>query len=122
MRTVLQDLKTLILLCAIIGFGTAASAQCKFTTLTIPGSTGDSAIGINDNGAIVGGFLDGAGGHGYLLSQGKFSKFRFPGPSDTEALDINNFGQIVGDYTNNTGQHGFVVKNGAFRSISAPGR
>lgn len=118
-------LRKLGLLCSIISFSLAASAQCKFTTITIPGSTADSAIGVNDQGAIVGAFINGSGSsggnHGFLLFQGKLSSFRFPNSFSTEALGINNNGQIVGDYVNlNTGQHGFIVHNGVFHSISSP--
>ena len=109
---------------ATLAVGLAASAQCKFTTLNIPNSIDDTAIGINDQGAIVGEVLDSTGGHGFLLFQGKVTKFRFPGSSSTEAADINNHGQIVGDYDSGqfakTGQFGFVVHNGIFHSISYP--
>lgn len=123
MRTILRKMKEILLLCGIICLSVVASAQCKFTTLTLPGAASSSAAGINDSGAIVGSFSDSAGGHGFLLSGGKFFKFRFPGSFTTDANDINNFGQIVGDYLigSPAQQHGFVVHNGAFHSISAPG-
>ena len=124
MEKVVRYLRAFSLLCGFSWSFVAVSAQCKFTTLTIPGSTTSTAAGVNDNGAIVGGFTDSAGSHGFLISSGKLFKFRFPGSRTTEALDINNFGQIVGDYVTNTSigqQHGFVVKNGVFHSISAPG-
>jgi uncharacterized membrane protein len=121
MKGIAHHLLKLSLWVGIVSFGLAASAQCKFTTLTIPGSTSDTATGVNDQGAIVGGVLDSNGAHAFLLFQGKVTKFRFPGSTGSEASDINNFSQIVGDYFNSSGQHGFVVKNGAFHSISAPG-
>jgi probable HAF family extracellular repeat protein len=107
----------------LLSLSVAATAQCTFHTLTIPGSTNSSAIGINDKGAIVGGFLDTAAkSHGYLLFNGHFAKFSFPGATSTEALDINNSGVIVGDFVNSAGQqHGFRVQNGVFHSISVPG-
>jgi hypothetical protein len=120
MKGFICSLLKFTLLCGMIGSCIAASAQCSFKTLTIPGSGGDSAIGVNDQGAIVGAFLNN-GNHGYLLSQGKLTTFRFPGSFSTEASGINNHSQIVGDYANNTGQHGFIVLNGVFHSISAPG-
>ena len=114
----------LTLLCCIFCSCLAASAQCKFTTLNIPGATDAAAEGVNDQGAIVGSVLDSQGGHGFLLFQGKFTRFRFPGSSSTNASGINNHGQIVGDYTNGAsskaGQFGFVVHNGVFQSISVP--
>lgn len=122
MKGISNRLFNLWILCMIFGFCVAASAQCKFTTLTIPGSEADTALGINDQGAIVGEVNDANGSHAFLLFQGKVTKFRFPGSFSTEAEDINNNGQIVGDYaTFSTGQHGFVVHNGVFHSISAPG-
>jgi len=115
-------LRKLGLLCSIICFSLAASAQCKFTTLTIPGAATSTALGINDQGAIVGAFTTSTtDNRGFLLFQGKFTHFNFPGAESTEANDINNVGQIVGQYDNlQTGQHGFVVHNGVFHSISAP--
>ncbi|HET9280332.1 MAG TPA: hypothetical protein VFR24_00020 [Candidatus Angelobacter sp.] len=122
MRTVLQSMKEIVLLCGIIGFSVVASAQCKFTTLNIPGEISSFATGINDQGAIVGTFSPTFGSSGFLLFRGSFTHFSFPGATttETEAEDINNVGQIVGDYFNSTGQHGFVVHNGAFHSISDP--
>ncbi|HXO39317.1 MAG TPA: hypothetical protein VN872_11805 [Candidatus Acidoferrum sp.] len=124
MKETIGSLLKFSLLCGIISFHLAASAQCKFTTLTIPGSTADTAIGINDQGAIVGGVEDSTGNHGFLLFQGKVHKFDFPGAFSTEALGINNHGQIVGDYDAGqfakAGQSGFVVHNGVFQAISDP--
>lgn len=109
------------LLCALLGACMAATAQCKYTTLSIPGATTSTAEGINDQGAIVGTFTTSTTEQrGFLLFQGKFTHFNFPGAQMTEADDINNNGQIVGDYANGTGQHGFIVHNGIFTSISAP--
>jgi uncharacterized membrane protein len=109
------------LLCLLLGAGLPTSAQCKYTTLSIPGATTSTAIGINDQGAIVGAFTTSTtDDRGFLLFQGKFTHFNFPGAESTEALDINNNAQIVGDYSNSTGQHGFLVHNGVFTSISAP--
>lgn len=122
MRTVLRYMKEIVLLCGIICFSVAASAQCTFTTLNIPNATTSTAIGINDHGAIVGAFTTSTtGSRGYLISGGVFTHFNFPGALSTEAEDINNVGQIVGDYFNlQTGQHGFIVHNGVFHSISDP--
>ncbi|HET9838401.1 MAG TPA: hypothetical protein VFR84_09220, partial [Candidatus Angelobacter sp.] len=109
------------LFCLLLGAGLAASAQCTYTTLNIPNAVTSTALGNNDQGAIVGAFTTSTtDDRGFLLFQGKFTHFNFPGAESTEALDINNNGQIVGDYGNSTGQHGYVVQNGVFHSISAP--
>jgi uncharacterized membrane protein len=125
MLGIVNRLRKLTLLCCVFCSCLAASAQCKFTTLNIPGAIDATAEGVNDQGAIVGAVLDSQGGHGFLFFQGKVTRFRFPGSSGTNASGINNHGQIVGDYTNGSsskaGQFGFVVHNGVFQSISAPG-
>ncbi|MGC2742153.1 MAG: hypothetical protein WA672_03135 [Candidatus Angelobacter sp.] len=122
MRGILHSLQKTFVIAGIVGLSLAATAQCKFTTLNIPGAVTSTAIGINDQGAIVGAFTTSTtDDRGFLLFQGKFTHFNFPGAFSTEASDINNVGQIVGDYGNlQTGQHGFVVQNGVFHSISAP--
>ncbi len=122
MKEISYRLLQVSLLCGIFGFCLAASAQCKFTTLSIPGAVTSTAEGINDQGAIVGTFTTSTtDDRGFLLFQGKFTHFNFPGAESTEAGDINNNGQIVGDYLNlQTGQHGFLAQNGVFHSISAP--
>jgi uncharacterized membrane protein len=122
MRGISNRLCNLCFLCMIFGFCVAATAQCKYTTLNIPGAVTSTALGINDQGAIVGAFTTSTtDDRGFLLFQGQFTHFNFPGAESTEAVDINNNGQIVGDYLNlQTGQHGFMVHNGVFHSISAP--
>jgi len=122
MRGISQSLQQAFVIAGILGLALAATAQCKFTTLNIPGAVTSTAIGVNDQGAIVGAFTSSnTDNRGFLLFQGKFTHFNFPGAESTEANDINNVGQIVGQYDNlQTGQHGFVVHNGVFHSISAP--
>ncbi|HEY1526212.1 MAG TPA: hypothetical protein VGH51_08250 [Candidatus Angelobacter sp.] len=112
----------LTLVCVLLGLCPGALAQCKYTTLNIPGADTSEALGINDRGAIVGAFNTSTTNfRGFLLFQGKFTHFNFPGAEQTFAEDINNHGQIVGSYlapfTNVTG---FVVHNGIFHSITAP--
>jgi chitinase len=106
----------------LFGLCAGASAQCKYTTLHIPGALNSAANGINDQGAIVGVFNTSlTEARAFLLFQGKFTQFNFPGAVNTVASDINNHGQIVGAYvTLFTGAHGFVVHNSVFHSIDAP--
>lgn len=122
MRGTLHFLQKAFVIAGIFGLSLAATAQCNFTTLNIPGAVTSTALGINDQGAIVGAFTTSTtDNRGYLLFQGRFTHFNFPGAESTEANDINNVGQIVGQYNNlQTGQHGFVVHSGVFHSISSP--
>jgi uncharacterized membrane protein len=43
----------------------------RVTTIDVPGAIRTIAFGINERGDIVGGYTDGAGFHGFLLSQGR---------------------------------------------------
>jgi uncharacterized membrane protein len=115
-------LSKLSFLCVLLGLCAGASAQCKYTTLKLPGALNSAANGINDQGAIVGVFnTELTQARGFLLFKGKFTPFNFPGAVNTTASDINNHSQIVGAYvTPFSGAHGFVVHNGVFHSIDAP--
>jgi prepilin-type processing-associated H-X9-DG protein len=58
-----------------------------FTTLDVPGSTPKIVYlnAINASGQVVGGYLDGTGGHGFLLDQGSYTTLDVPGANYTEA-------------------------------------
>jgi hypothetical protein len=88
------------------------------TPITNPaGSLG--AIGINDSGAIVGSFNNGASA--FLLQGSNLTTFTAPNGIFTIAGDINDSGAIVGIYLDpNFVSHGFLYENGVFTSIDDP--
>jgi probable HAF family extracellular repeat protein len=105
----------------------------RFRSFDIPGSvTNLSACGgfgggvaytdgINNEGAIVGGYC-GADGHlhGFLLSQGSALTIDFPGALYIFAGGINPEGEIVGGYQSADGHyHGFLLSNGGAGSENA---
>lgn len=67
------------------------------------GSTFTQALGVNDEGEIVG-FYVGADGnqHGYIDNGGVFTSFDPPGSASTTINGLNDKGDIVGFYTNPT--------------------
>jgi len=71
-----------------------------FTTIDVPGSlpgtTGNFGLGINDAGQIVEDFTDSAGTFGFLDAGGKFTTINPPGATFTILFGINNLGQILG--------------------------
>jgi probable HAF family extracellular repeat protein len=76
-----------------------------YTTIDDPLATqGEDAICINDNGQIVGDYIDASSTHhGFLYSGGTYTTLDDPlaptGPGvGTNARGINASGQIVGDY------------------------
>ena len=98
-----------------------------YTTLDDPlGTNGTMPEGINDNGQIVGDYLDSAGNilfHGFLYSNGTYTTLDDPlGTNGTIPWRINNNGQIVGTYYDNVGSgaHGFLYSNGTYTTLNDP--
>ncbi len=92
-----------------------------FHVITIPGATGGAqATGINNAGATVGFFIDGAGvNHGWILNTGVFMPLDYPGSTGTQALGLNNNGQVVGFYLDGSGaSHGFVYSIGTAKFVT----
>jgi probable HAF family extracellular repeat protein len=80
---------------------------------------------VNDDGQIVGGYLDSSGvGHGYERSGGKFTTIDVPfaGATSTGVFAINNSDEIVGGWTDSGGAtHAFTLIGGTFASFDYPG-
>lgn len=84
---------------------------------------GTFAIGINDNGVIVGFYFATLFGspHGFVDDHGTFRTLDFPGSSGTILDAVNNSGAIVGDYTDAAiVNHGFIYQKGTFTAFDAP--
>src|SRR2546430_14449653 len=93
-----------------------------FTTIDGPSAVNTDAYGINNAGQIVGGYDDGNGPQGYLLSGGIYTTLNaptiIPGHS-TVATGINASAQIVG-FANPGAWHGFLYSNGMYTTIDSP--
>jgi len=97
-----------------------------FSTLEgVSGNEGTYALGINDNGEIVGYFYDSSENvHGYILGDGNFTQIDDPSANTangqgTYASGIDNDGTIVGYYFGaDDAFHGFVATpgNGSYAS------
>jgi uncharacterized membrane protein len=115
-----------ILFCTItLSLGAAEAAE-TFTSFDAPGSTSTTAWGINDDGAVVGVYLDSAGKrHGFLLGGGTFTTINYPGALETAARAINSQGDIVGIHIDTAGlpgggDLGFLLQQGVFRDVNYP--
>jgi probable HAF family extracellular repeat protein len=104
----------------------------KLSVLNFPGANLTEAIGINDDGQVVGDYRETSGRfHGFLWDDGNFRTLDVPFPDAvlSSPAGINNVGQIVGFYFDNdvTGSfpngraHGFLYDNGIFTSFDFPG-
>jgi len=118
-----------ILITKTSGFYRDKRGRC--TLLDFPSATLTEAVGVNDDGQVVGDYRDSAGNfHGFFWDAGLFLTIdvTFPGTTITGPTAINNVGQIVGFYFDNNvsatfpnGQtHGFLYDNGAFSAFDFP--
>src|SRR5262249_5117187 len=88
------------------------------------GINGTVAQKINDQGQIVGYYMDGSNHqHGFLLSSGIYTTIDDPfGTKGTTATGINNAGQIVGYYTDSATVAQRSLDRGAFPTpVDDPG-
>jgi len=107
------------------------------TTLSVPGATstivristgvaGSIPQAINDADQVIGAYVDAAGSHAFLYSDGGYTTLAVPGAASTVATQINNAGQVFGTYTTPP-ESGpsvtryFVYSDGAYTPIAVPG-
>ena len=77
------------------------SSKGNFTTFEVPGAIRTIGEGINNQGTIVGLYVEEDDSvHGLsVLQNGDFTTVNFPGAVETQVLSINSKGEIVGLYT-----------------------
>jgi uncharacterized membrane protein len=99
----------------------------KYTLLDFPNANLTEAIGINDDGQVVGDYRDSSSGkfHGFFWDAGLFLTIDVPFPeaAATAPTGINNVGQIVGFHDDLPGGdrfHGFLYDRGIFISFDFP--
>ena len=97
------------------------AADYKFTPIDYPNALATEALGINDQGNMVGTFSDSDTAHGFVLRDGKFKAIDPPGSIFTVARSISARDEIVGFYFEaDFNLHGFYYYNGQFRRIDNP--
>ena len=103
-------------------FGQTAPAQ-TFITVDYPGATETDVREINNNGVMVGRYLDSQQIiHGFVLRNGAFTAINFPGAVDTAVWGINDNGDLAGRYDTGeeTRSYGFLLHNGVYTTINPP--
>jgi hypothetical protein len=94
-----------------------------YTAFEVPGSAPSTtaALGLNDEGQIVGIYADSQGNSfGFLRSGGKYQTIDLPPGGATLATGVNEDGRVVGNYFGQGGSHGFAMVNGKARIIDYP--
>jgi len=94
----------------------------KFTAVNFPKSNGTEATGINDNGEVVGLYLDSANvTHGFSKIGSKYKSIDVKGETNSVAWGVNNKGQITVYATNSSGNFdSFLVTGTKFKNINNP--
>lgn len=82
-----------------------------FTIFDFPaaGVTQTLSTDTNNNGQIIGFFVDATGVHGFLKDGTTFTALDCQGAVNTFIYGINDTGQIVGDYFDGVRDHGFIA-------------
>jgi probable HAF family extracellular repeat protein len=93
----------------------------QFSAVNYPKAVSTWALGINQPGAVVGGFSKPAGTKGFRLANGKYTVIAYAGATTTFAQAINDNGDVVGSYSSSPVNHGFLWQNGKFTTIDWPG-
>ena len=94
----------------------------NYTTLDFPGSTRTRAVGVNNQGTVVGRYALAGVVHGFLYRNGQYTSFDPPGSIGTYPQGINDQGQIVGNMLDANGNaHGFSYSADVFKVIDFPG-
>jgi uncharacterized membrane protein len=88
-----------------------------YTPIDVPGARVTQAIGINDDGQIVGIFLEAGSDfyHGFLKDGTTYTTIDVPGATSTQAIGINNRGQVVGVFSDGLRGHGFLKDGTTYR-------
>ena len=97
---VLAGLMVILLSAAFAQAQAASSISFNYTSFDYPGATATQALGISQDGVIVGYYLDAsAAEHGFIrLPKGTFEMVDYPGAVGTTLFDINDSKEAVGLY------------------------
>jgi hypothetical protein len=129
--TMIRMRVALTIFVAVLTIEVQPSAQSQtYTTIDVPGSTGTTAVGINQAGVITGNYTDANFvSHGFLRAvDGTITSFDPPASTGTTPGAINPTGVITGTYTTgdyadeNLVNHAFLrTVDGKITTIDAPG-
>ena len=92
-------------------------------SISPPHSVFTRALGMNDEGQVVGFFVDDIAFamHGFVGTPNSLVLFDIPGAEFTQLWDINNHGEIVGVYEDDGRVHGFIKNSDGFITLDVPG-
>ena len=90
----------------------------KYTTIAYPNAQVTYALGLNDNGQVVGSYASGFVDYGFSWQNGTFTSINYPKAKYGTVLSgVNNSGEIVGNHLSSDKTFGFIYVNGVFKNI-----
>jgi len=90
----------------------------KYTTIGYPNAQVTYALGINDNGDVVGTYASSLVSNGFLWKNGTFTTINYPyAKYGTVLTAVNNSGVIVGNHLSGDKSFGLIYENGVFKNI-----
>ena len=105
----------------------------EFTTIDVPGAALTQPLGVNNEGDIVGAYIEAVDDpdpyayydagrlRGFIMRKGRFTPIDFPGGEGTKVSGINDRGDMVGYYDTEDRRRGFLLRKGRFTPIDPPG-
>jgi probable HAF family extracellular repeat protein len=123
-KLVLRVLAGVLTFACIATAADAPKLTFKFTTINVKGSQETDPVAINNDGVIVGIYIDSSGTlHGLKLVGGKAINIDDPKATEgTYCYGINSKGVIVGAYgTSGGGSQAFMYQGGKFTDIGPVG-
>jgi probable HAF family extracellular repeat protein len=112
---------------AAVGWTTSSSTtsflfDSDFHFFVFPESTDTSALGLNNDGVVVGVYYTSDNvPHGFALHNGTFDSVDGPAGSEYGFLtDVNDYGLLVGRYFQSSITKGFVLKDGQYTFLNLP--
>jgi hypothetical protein len=100
---------------------TPASAQYRFVSIAIPGSTGTYSFGINNAGVVTGSYNDASNNsNGFVWQNGTSHTLDSLGSVDTALQSVSNRGVAAGYYGDNTASHAAMYSLASSGWITLP--
>ena len=108
-----------VVIAAALG-ATLSASTFSFTPFSVPGALTTAAYGINNQGQIVGNFVNATGTHGFVKDGDNFTAFDVPGTAHPQPSGINSSGVIVGAGFGPFGTFGFLKDGAMFTTLQDP--
>ena len=92
-----------------------------YTTISPPGASRVSSMGINNAGIVFGTYYTGVGQHGFVKIDNTYASFDFPGAMTTSVIGVTKAGLVIGNFASDAQSAGFVWYQGSYFPLAVSG-